>query len=101
MDSVNLYVLYQGQDLDKFGDYKKALSNSYQKSKDKEEEIRTLLFLIEVLMENGVGIENLDNFFFGFSIPHIGKEFDLLKIYKKFKKNQTRKGGGGGGILLY
>lgn len=82
MDSVNLYVLYQGQDLDKFEDYKKALSNSYQKSKDKEEEIRTLLFLIEVLMENGVDIENLDNFFFGFSIPHIGKEFDLLKIYE-------------------
>lgn len=82
MDSVNLYVLYQGQNLDKFGDYKKALSNMYQKGKDKEEEIKTLLFLVEILMENGVGIENLDNFFFGFSIPHIGKEFDLLKIYE-------------------
>ncbi len=82
MDSINLYTLYQGKNLKKFGKYQKVLSNSCKKGREKKTEIKTLIFLIEKFMENGADIENLDDFFLGFSIPHTGKELDLLKIYE-------------------
>ena len=34
------------------------------------------------LIENDAQLTHLDNFFYDFSIPHISKEFDLLKIYE-------------------
>ena len=47
MDSINLYTLYQGKNLKKFGKYQKVLSNSCKKGREKKTEIKTLIFLIE------------------------------------------------------
>lgn len=82
MDSINLYVLCKGIKLNNFSDYEKVLTNSYEKKKTKKDEIETLLSLVKELMASSVEISDLDNFFYGFSIPQISKEFDLLKIYE-------------------
>lgn len=43
-------------------------------------EIESLRLLVDGLIQNGLSVGELDGFFFGFKIPQIGKEFDLLKI---------------------
>ena len=82
MNAINLYILCQGIGLENYNEYQKTLTCSYQRKQDKKEEIRTLRALVEKLLLRNVKINALDNFFFGFSIPQISKEFDLLKIYK-------------------
>lgn len=82
MNSVNLYILSEGSKLEKLSTYQKALANSNEKSRLKNEEIETLKSFVNELMENGAYMADLDGFFYGFSIPHISKEFDLLKIYE-------------------
>lgn len=36
--------------------------------------------LVTALMCSGIDVEDLDDFYYGFEIPQIGKEFDLLKF---------------------
>ena len=43
-------------------------------------EIESLRIVADAFMRAGLGVADCDGFFFGFSIPHIGKEFDLLKF---------------------
>lgn len=82
MDSVNLYILCEGTKLDNLVDYHKVLTNSYEKKQLKNAEIDTLKRFVNELLNWGIGIEDLDGFFYGFSIPQISKEFDLLKIFE-------------------
>lgn len=82
MDSVNLYILCEGTKLDNFVDYQKVLTNSYEKKQLKNAEIDTLKRFVNELLNWGIDIEDLDGFFYGFSIPQISKEFDLLKIFE-------------------
>ena len=49
----------------------------------KEHEIISLQKLVDALFNCGISIEAFDGFFYGYQIPRIGKEFDLLK----FKEN--------------
>lgn len=46
-------------------------------------EIESLRLFVDALVNRGVLISELDGFHCGFSIPQIGKEFDLLKITEK------------------
>lgn len=48
----------------------------------KNAEIDTLKRFVNELLNWGITIEDLDGFFYGFSIPQISKEFDLLKIFE-------------------
>ncbi|WP_243023326.1 hypothetical protein [Clostridium sp. AM46-21] len=48
----------------------------------KNAEIDTLKRFVNELLNWGIAIEDLDGFFYGFSIPQISKEFDLLKIFE-------------------
>ena len=82
MDAVNLYILCEGLKLNIKSEFQNALTNSYDKKQIKEEEIETLKDLVNELLENGVQIAELSGFFYGFSIPQISKEFDLIKIYQ-------------------
>lgn len=82
MNSVNLYILCEGLELSNIGEYQKVLTNSYDKRQTKRDEMETLKSLVKELLANGADIGDLEGFFYGFSIPQISKEFDLLKIYK-------------------
>ena len=68
--------------MDNLVDYQKVLTNSYEKKQLKNAEIDTLKRFINELLNWGIDIEDLDGFFYGFSIPQISKEFDLLKIFE-------------------
>ena len=48
----------------------------------KKEEIITLKSFLSELLSRKIQMSYLDNFIYGFSIPQISKEFDLLKIYE-------------------
>lgn len=82
MDAINLYVLCQAIDLDNFGDYKDTLTKSGNRLAVKKEEIITLKSFLSELLSRKIQMSYLDNFIYGFSIPQISKEFDLLKIYE-------------------
>lgn len=82
MDAINLYILCKGAEVNTLCEYQNALSNSYNKKQIKKEEIQTLKSFVNELLVNGAELIDLDGFFFGFTIPQISKEFDLLKIYE-------------------
>lgn len=82
MDAINLYVLCQGTDLENYSDYQNTLTKSDKKISVKKDEIITLNTFVKELYSRGVKLNGMDNFFFGFTIPQISKEFDLLKIYE-------------------
>ena len=46
-------------------------------------EIESLRLFVDALINRGALISELEGFHYGFSIPQIGKEFDLLKITEK------------------
>lgn len=79
MRSVNLYMLTRNIG-ENFTKYEKALSLRKTEIKPKEKEFWSLRKLVDELQINGLKIEEFDDFYFSFSIPQIGKEFDLLKI---------------------
>lgn len=83
MNSINLYVLCQGTELECFDEYQMALRDTQKMRQSKKEEIATLKAFVSQLLLKNVDLSALDNFFFRFSIPQISKEFDLLKIYEK------------------
>ena len=45
-----------------------------------EREKGSLFYLVDLLLQKNIKFEMLDNFYYSYTIPHIGKEFDLLKI---------------------
>lgn len=82
MNAINLFVLCQGMELECYREYQKALTCDIQKKQYKEDEVLTLNNFVNEIISNRNDINMLDDFFFGFSIPQISKEFDLLKIYE-------------------
>ena len=85
MKSVNLYHLYTSAKI-KIGEYRnyeKILSSRTYLTNLGEREKGSLFYLVSFLLENKCEISKLDNFYYSYTIPHIGKEFDLLKIDKK------------------
>ena len=65
---------------------------SHQSQREREgrfqlHEIESLRILSDNLIKSGIDIQSLDNFFFGYAIPQIGKEFDLLKFTDKLCLN--------------
>lgn len=49
-------------------------------SRIKTHEINSLRILVDKMRESGISLEMLNGFFYGYKIPQIGKEFDLLKF---------------------
>lgn len=82
MNAINLYLLCQNPENYDISEYYRVLANVYNDSKLKKCEIDTLKQFVGELIENDAQLTHFDNFFYDFSIPHISKEFDLLKIYE-------------------
>lgn len=82
MKSVNLYFLYLGSESDCYPEFERALINQDKDKQYKKEEMKSLNSFVEAILTVDKDIGILDGFFYGFSIPQISKEFDLLKIFK-------------------
>ena len=86
MNSINLYTLTRIEDNDRFAEYEYIMSErkDFQRTRIREKE--SLVQLVTKLMKSGVQIEDLDNFFYSYTIAHISKEFDLLKVSSNMKR---------------
>ena len=63
-----------------FPPFERHLSRRDRLLKPNAEELASLKALVDAARAHGAGIGECDGFVFSFSIPHISKEFDLLKI---------------------
>ncbi len=80
MKSINLYTLTRVEDNDSFAEYEYIISarKDFQRTRIREKE--SLVQLVTKLMKAGVQLSDLDDFFYSYTIAHISKEFDLLKV---------------------
>jgi hypothetical protein len=60
---------------------------NYVGIKPKKTEIPPFVNLCKKLLSLGIPVTKLNNFFFGYTIPQIGKEFDLIRIGNNFSLN--------------
>ena len=77
---INLYLLSRIRQEAAFNHVFRHASNKNSGSKTPIHEIESLRHLSDRLLAAGVTVPELDGFFMGYSIPQIGKEFDLLKF---------------------
>ena len=80
MRAINLYTLTRKIDNEIFAKYESVLSDREEIIRIRMKEIEQIAGLVNKLNFNGKTAEFYDNWFYSFSIPQIGKEFDLLKI---------------------
>ena len=81
MNTVNLYTLTRfNGDIEDYSRYEQNLSDRAASSKAKEHERRTLSQLVDLLYGQADDVGIFDGFVSSYSIPHIGKEFDLLRV---------------------
>lgn len=78
INPINIYLQTRQTDKRVFNRVWKHSSN--QITEVKVHEIQSLRLLGDKLSEIGVSIDQMDGFFFGYVIPQISKEFDLLKF---------------------
>ena len=77
---INIYALSRIRDEQAFCIVEKHDTGHDEKKRIGNHEIDSLRLFVNNLIADDIKIENLDGFFYGFTIPQIGKEFDLLKI---------------------
>ncbi len=82
MIPVNLYTLTRITDPVGFTVYEKHLSQRSYTIQPREREIESVQVLVDMLLEVNTDKRFLDNFYYGYVIPQLGKEFDLLKFTK-------------------
>ena len=76
---VNIYLVSRVHDEDRFNKIMRHESHCGDR-RFRYHEIESLRILADSLISAGVSVRDLDGYCFGFTIPRIGKEFDLLKI---------------------
>lgn len=79
MHPLNIFALTRKTTLS-FEQYEHILSHREKVLRDNVAEQNSLLELVNELCRNNLDACKFNGFFFGYSIPQIGKEFDLLKI---------------------
>ncbi len=82
MKAVNLYILTRTTTQDIKALYEKALSNREKEIKVREEEYCLIGEIVNNLIAIKADIDVFERWFYSFTIPQIGKEFDLVKIGK-------------------
>ena len=82
MRAINLYALTRDIDKDLFPIYEKSLSKRSKELRIRFDEINVIKSIVNVFVSNDFDMGCLENWYYSFSIPQIGKEFDLLKIGK-------------------
>lgn len=80
MRAINLFTISRKIDDNIFPLYEKALSDREEEIKFRKEEIDLIETIVKNLFSFKAKISCFENWFYSFSIPQIGKEFDLLKI---------------------
>lgn len=89
MYPVNLYLLTKTKPLNngEFNDYFECVSKSRRNSYIRDVEREDLRDLVELFKNNRLELDYLSGFYYSYTIEQIGKEFDLLKLYKDFVLN--------------
>lgn len=77
---INLYMLSRICDEPSFNRVEQHASKRKDSGSIKKHEIGSLRKIVDAFFACGVSIDGMDGFFFGYHIPQIGKEFDLLKF---------------------
>lgn len=80
---INIYSISRIHDESAFRIVEKHHSQKEEEKRTQYHEIESLRIFVDNLICRGMEIKGLDGFFYGFCIPQIGKEFDLLKISDK------------------
>ena len=87
MKPVNLFRVSRIRDERLFNIMEKHESSDHDNHMIRIHEIDSLRILTDALAERGITVKDTDGFYFGFVIPLIGKEFDLLKVTGKYCLN--------------
>ena len=82
MNSLNIRFLAEVEDPQVFSEYENALSGRKIKENISQHEQESLVSLIKDLIPLDIPLNFYDGFFFSFTIAHISKEFDLIKLDK-------------------
>lgn len=80
MRAINMYVLTRMTEKKLYSFYEKALSLRDDKIKVRFEEIEIIETIVANLKAVKAPFEVVNDWFYAFTIPQIGKEFDLLKL---------------------
>ena len=80
MKPINLYSLAKIADIEAFSLYRQKASQLEEMPETRTHEQGSLIRLVSEMIKRGCGISSFEDFYFGYAIPQIGKEFDLLKI---------------------
>ena len=75
---LDLYALFRLKDIKTVSELNRLMSG--KSSTVRKHEIESLRGLAEALTEAGAGAEELDGYYFSYTIPKIGKEFDVLRL---------------------
>ena len=87
MKPVNIYRVSRIRDEALFNIAEKHEASDHDNHRIRIHEIDSLRILVDALAEEGVPVGDFEGFYFGFIIPQIGKEFDLLKVTNRFCLN--------------
>ena len=77
---VNLYLLSRIPGEDAFNRVCRHTAEKLSRHRTASHEIESLRALADTMISCGLPVTSLDGFFFGYTIPQIGKEFDTLKF---------------------
>lgn len=80
MQALNILFLSEMTDTELFSEYETGLSDRTEFKLTKPHEQDSLLRFVAALRACRLPIRFYEDFFFSYTIPHIGKEFDLLKL---------------------
>ena len=80
MKALNLYIFSRYSNMENYTEYYGAMAESEKTERYSQEEINSLKALVDLLLDAGAKLQLFENYFYGFVIPQIGKEFDILKI---------------------
>lgn len=80
MKPINIYSISRMCDEELFNINMRHESADLSGRRIRVHEIISLRILADSLTDSGMTVREADGFYFGFTIPQIGKEFDLLKI---------------------
>lgn len=82
---LDLYALFRLRDTKLVGELNNIMSG--KSSSVKKHEIESLRGMANALTVAGAGAKELDGYYFSYSIPGIGKEFDVLRISDSYVLN--------------
>ena len=87
MIPVNIFSVSRIRDEELFNIAEKHAAGDHDNHRIRIHEIDSLRIVTDALIGEGITIAECDGFYFGFIIPQIGKEFDMLKLTDRYCLN--------------